>query len=109
MVNKMEVIENKDRIQLAKDYELKYLNTYKHDIVQMSLNGLNKNPSIDYYIGAEKILCNVMTFFELSEDVIDINNDKVNGAVGAFIAMLGCACYNIVRMSKEKEDLKMFG
>jgi hypothetical protein len=106
---KMEVLENKYRQMIADKFESDYLGTEKGELIIKAAVGRNVNPTLDYYIGCEKILNNILTVYETYTDIKKVGFQESGYS---FVLMLGFISYEIIRLSKDKskvEDSKMFG
>lgn len=89
----MKVPENPYRKSLASMYMERYLGKTEGDVVKKAVNGNGGERSLDYYIGAERMINNAIQVF------ITIDEKELHGAGGAFSVMLGYVSYEIERLS----------
>ena len=89
----MKVPENPYRKSLASMYMERYLGKPEGDVVKKAVNGNEGERSLDYYIGAERMINNAIQVF------ITIDEKELHGAGGAFSVMLSYVSYEIERLS----------
>lgn len=93
----MKVPENPYRKVLASMYMEKYLGRPDEDVIKdvikKAVNGDEGERSLDYYIGAERMINNAIQVF------ITIDDKELHGAGGAFSAMLSYVSFEIERLS----------
>lgn len=89
----MKVPENPYRKALASMYMEKYLGKPEGDVVKKAVNGNRDEMSLDYYIGAERMINNAIQVF------MTIDEKELHGAGGAFSIMLSYVSYEIERLS----------
>ena len=94
----MKVPENPYRKALASVYMERYLGKPEGDIVMKAVNGNGGERSLDYYVGAERMINNAIQFF------MTIDQKELHGAGGAFSAMLSYVSYEIERLSAFKDE-----
>ena len=89
----MKVPENPYRKALASLYMEKYLGKPEGDLIKKAVNGKNEG-TLDYYIGAERIINNAMQVF------MTVDEKELHSAGGAFSVMLSYVSYEIERLSE---------
>lgn len=96
----MKVPENPYRNALASIYMTKYLGKPEYeDLIKKSVNGDENDLSLDYYIGAERMINNAIQVFK------DLDQEQLDGAGWRFSIMIGYVSYEIERLSTfQNED-----
>lgn len=94
----MKVPENPYRNAMASVYMEKYLGTPEGDVVKKAVNGNDEERSLDYYIGAERMINHAIQVFMV------VDEKELHGAGGAFSVMLSYVSYEIVRLSAFKDE-----
>ena len=94
----MKVPENPYRQALAGAFIEKYLGRPEEEGIKRAVNGSENDRSLDYYIGAERMINNTIQVFRT------LNQETLQGAGGAFSMMLSYVSYEIVRLSAFKND-----
>lgn len=93
----MKVPENHYRKALASIYMEKYLGKPEGDLIKKAVNGKEGERSLDFYIGAERMVNNAIQVF------ITMDEKELHGAGGAFSTMLSYVSYEIERLSAFKD------
>lgn len=95
---KMKIPESPYRKALANMYMENYMGKPAEDSIKGVVNGNENNMSLDYYIGAERMINNVITVIRT------IDEEQLRGADGAFSMMLAYVSYEIERLSVFKNE-----
>ena len=97
-VNMMKVPENPYRKAMANVYMEKYLGYPEGEVVKKAVNGNEGEMSLDYYIGAERMINHAIQVF------MTVDQKELHGAGGAFSVMLSYVSYEIKRLSAFKDE-----
>jgi hypothetical protein len=91
----VKVPENPCRKTQADIYKEKYLGKSKEEEeeIKNAVNGNNGDLSLDYYIGAERMINNAIQVF------MTLDQEELHGAGKAFSMMLSYVSYEIERLS----------
>jgi hypothetical protein len=94
----MKVPENPFRPALANMYMEKCMGKPEEDGIKRAVNGNESDLSLDYYIGAERMINHAIMVFRT------IDHEQLHGAGGAFSKMLGYVSYEIERLSASQNE-----
>jgi len=94
----MKVPENPYRKALTNAYMEKYLGKPEEDAIKKAVNGNEGERSLDYYIGAERMINKAIQVF------MTIDEKELHGTGLAFSAMLSYVSYEIERLSALKNE-----
>ena len=90
------VPENPYRKALASMYMERYLGRPEGDNIKKAVNGNEGERSLDYYVGAERMIDNAIQVF------MTLDQRELHGAGAAFSMMLYYVSYEIERLSAFK-------
>lgn len=93
LMTRIKVPENPYRKELAGMYIENFLGKPRDEDIKKIVNGSNDDLSLDYYVGAERMINKTIQVFRT------IDNKHLNGAGGAFSMMLFYISFEIERLS----------